>query len=312
MANKLIKTGIIVCACGLLTGCSAFPNKPSTSKVEQIAQDCINSDISYSKSPIVKNKNVAGTEYVYTMTDKRGIEFNLTAFDPYIALVEPIPVMYNGYTQYSTDYKSSIMNFYSSDIEAMLSKMNINEYKLSGNTMTININSSESLEDVANLIISIDRLLDYDYMYNGNSSVKLDGKSSWDGFCIYDLNLIIRDSGNEKGKSLVNEFFIFSDKHNNELTYDSVYRVLNIACEMKQTGTQYKLVQVNGELYYDSGVVTQDELSGSADGTTKKRINNIPKKDDQTNFGAGVDYQFGPDNELYVFLSDGRHTFLKY
>lgn len=67
------------------------------------------------------------------------------------------------------------------------------------------------------------------------------------------------------------------------------------------------MVMVNGKLYYDTGnESTIDGRCGVMDGeiTTAVDGSEIPTQDNQSNFGTGFGYQFGPDDTIEVFMNE--------
>ena len=67
------------------------------------------------------------------------------------------------------------------------------------------------------------------------------------------------------------------------------------------------MVMVNGKLYYDTGnESTIDGRCGGMDGeiTTAVDGSEIPTQDNQSNFGTGFGYQFGPDDTIEVFMNE--------
>lgn len=69
------------------------------------------------------------------------------------------------------------------------------------------------------------------------------------------------------------------------------------------------MVMVGGRLYYDTGrESTLETLCGLPDGTIDSTVegSEIPTQDNQSNFGAGFDYQYGADDDTLEIFIDGK------
>lgn len=311
MNKKIFLLGLCLCAACFLSGCSPFSRRPSTSNVESVAKTYINDNVEPAGRKYSEGVGY-GKKYYYPMVDDHGIEFNVIVVNRKVELIEGyIPFLYNKYLFYTTDYKERIMAYHKSEIEDILKEAGFVDYMLWEHMIEINISEDDSLEDLSTVIIAMDDLLDYNYRYQTITQDSLGDEQYWDIFDNYDIIIEQRGSNNEL---LLFESFLFSDNNCIVLTHDKVLKTLELAQMMRTSDTEVKIIQVNGELYWDSGEVTHDKKTGKMDGTartiTKDRV---PKQDDQANFGPGsVDYQYAPDGTLYVFLSDGRHVFVKY
>lgn len=309
MNKKIFVLGLFLCAACFLSGCSPLSRKPSTSDVESFAKTYINDNVKPA-GRTHSDRDDSGKKYYYPMVDEHGIEFDVIVKNHEVMLVEEyIPFLYSKNLSYTTDYKERIMAYHTSEIEDMLKEAGIVDYMLWEHMIEINITEDYSLENLATLMIALDDLLDYNYRYNTITQDSLGSNQYWNNYDNYDIIIEQRDSNNEL---LLFESFLFSDNNCIVLTHDKVLKTLELAQMMRTSDTNLNIIQVNGELYYDSGEVTQDKKTGEMDGTTKSSFDKVPKEDDQANFGFGIDYQFAPDGTLYVFLSDGRHVFVKY
>ena len=311
MKKRIFVLGLWLCATCALSGCSFFSRKPSTSAVAGFAKTYINDSVEPAGRKH-SERDSYGKKYYYPMVDNHGIEFNVIAENRKVSLVEAyIPFLYSTHLKYTTDYKERIMAYYTGEIEDILKEAGIVDYMLWEDNIEIRLPEAYSLEDLATLIIALDDLLDYDCRGNNIPLVSLGSDQYWDCYDDYDIFITQRGSDNQW---LLFESFLFSDNNKIVLTHDNVLKTLELNQMLMTSDTKLNIIRINGELYYDSGVVTQDEKTGEMDGTAHYMYNNpVPKKDDQTNFGSGdIDYQFAPDGKLYVFLSDGRHVFLKY
>jgi len=309
MNKKIAFLVICLCFTCLLSGCSPFPKKPKASDAISYSRMCINSGVEASGERNHSERNSYGKKYYYPMIDERGIEFNVIATNSKDMFFDAYTPFYSNFLAYTTDYKSCVINYYMDDIENILKTVSVDEFDVRANILDITLTEDNSLEEIAAMIMEIDNLLDFDYRNNAVLQDLLGAKCYWSCTDSYDLLIKMRDSENE---SIISECFLFSDNNRTNLSYDMVLKTLELGRMVKESDNTLFIVQVNGELYYDLGEITQDEMTGKADGTTTSRINHVPKVDGQTNFGAGVDYQFAPDGTLYVYLSDGRHVFVKY
>ena len=69
------------------------------------------------------------------------------------------------------------------------------------------------------------------------------------------------------------------------------------------------MVMVGGRLYYDTGREnTLETRCGLPDGTIDSTVegSEIPTQDNQSNFGAGFDYQHGADDDTLEIFIDGK------
>lgn len=68
-----------------------------------------------------------------------------------------------------------------------------------------------------------------------------------------------------------------------------------------------RMVRVDGELYKDTGKETEGGTCGVMDGTITSTVaeGKIPKKNYQSNFGKGYEYQYGAKDEISIVI-DGK------
>ncbi len=72
---------------------------------------------------------------------------------------------------------------------------------------------------------------------------------------------------------------------------------------------QFRLVMVDGILYYDTGKEsTLEGRCGMMDGeiTSSVDASEIPNEDNQSNFGSGFGYQYGFQNSIDIQMEDGK------
>ncbi|MDO4333396.1 MAG: hypothetical protein Q4C58_12040 [Eubacteriales bacterium] len=76
-------------------------------------------------------------------------------------------------------------------------------------------------------------------------------------------------------------------------------------------GDRRPMVMVNGELYLDTGEVSDiTARCGTMDGEITSEVDGseIPTKDDQSNFGTGYGYQYVDENSIDIFLPYGSDS----
>ena len=68
-----------------------------------------------------------------------------------------------------------------------------------------------------------------------------------------------------------------------------------------------RMVRVKGKLYYDSGMLSDTLRCGVMDGQIETTVEagEVPKKDNQSNFGAGYGYQYGAGGTIEINV-DGK------
>lgn len=72
--------------------------------------------------------------------------------------------------------------------------------------------------------------------------------------------------------------------------------------EQDETTKGEKMVQVNGALYYDTGMTNNDLRCGMMDGeiTSAVAAEEVPSEDDQSNFGKGYGYQYWGKKVIHI------------
>ncbi len=81
-----------------------------------------------------------------------------------------------------------------------------------------------------------------------------------------------------------------------------------------QTEPQWQytpMVMVNGELYYDTGIRSDEAKCGVMDGeiTSQVSSNQRPNKNNQSNFGTGYGYQFGQEGTINIYINGAWNVF---
>lgn len=70
------------------------------------------------------------------------------------------------------------------------------------------------------------------------------------------------------------------------------------------------MIMVGGQLYQDSGKTTSAAVADKKDGQITSTCDDVPSKDDQSNFGTGFAYQYGDGNRVYVQFEKGWFVFI--
>lgn len=72
------------------------------------------------------------------------------------------------------------------------------------------------------------------------------------------------------------------------------------------------MVMIDNCLYYDSGEISTDSGCGNADGTIADSTEVLPTENDQSNFGAGYEYQLMENNTVGICIDNEWHIFVAY
>jgi len=91
--------------------------------------------------------------------------------------------------------------------------------------------------------------------------------------------------------------------------------VLQPVDEMAESGAMIPMIMVNGELYLDTGLESSVEARcGVMDGTIDSAVSGTekPVKDNQSNFGTDLGYQYGPqEGTIEIFMNESWRIFAK-
>lgn len=225
--NIVLAISIIMLAT-ILTGCSLASYKPSVDKVEQVAQECINPNITSASKRIEKVKSNAGVYYIYPMVDDRGIAFDVKLHDDYVSIVEPIPPFFSNYRVFYNNYPHKIIEFYENDITAMLNIDSVEKYNFNSG-VEISFKPGTNYEEIAQIIMDIDSMLAIDYRCGGIAQTRpeCDTKTFWDGFSTACIRVIIKEEIEGKRKTTLFKVYDFSGQNGTKLTYDEVLEGLN-------------------------------------------------------------------------------------
>lgn len=75
----------------------------------------------------------------------------------------------------------------------------------------------------------------------------------------------------------------------------------------KKTEKAVRMARVDGKLYRDTGKETEGGTCGVMDGTITSTVTEgeVPRKNDQSNFGKGYKYQYGTEGKIDIVI-DGK------
>lgn len=227
--NKIIGIVSLLVMIMLLAGCSLSAYKPSVSKVEAVARECINENIKRSSNKITKGKDNASVYYIYHMVDDRGVEFDLKLHTDYVVFVEPIPPFLSNYRKFYTDYPAKVVEYYESDIDNILQLECVQNYKIFPGHIEVEFVSGTDYSEIASVILEIDNLLAFDYKCGGISQIKpeSDTKTYWSGVSKASISVKISGDNEEKTSYALYKVFTFSTNSGNELSYEYIMEELN-------------------------------------------------------------------------------------
>lgn len=207
-----------------LTGCSLSAYKPSVSKVEAVAQECINRNIKSNSKTIEKGKGATGVYYIYQMVDNRGIEFTVKLYTDYVSIVEPIPPFLSDYRRFYTNYDDKVIEHYEGELQSLLDKECVVKYTANGG-IDVFFEPGTAYEEIAQTVMDIDKLLAVDYACGGTAQTKpaSDPKTYWAGTS----SVYIRTKIVEESKTILFKVFLTSGNNGSKLTYEEVLNELN-------------------------------------------------------------------------------------
>jgi len=301
-----------------LSACSVRPHILKAKKVEEVAKECINSNVHVVSSGHKKENSGAGSYIWYQFEDERGIDFRVGIDNRYVAIVEPIKPFYSGHYFYLTDYKGKVIDHYKEDIIELLDNDNVKEYDIQtsyNGGIIVEFESDVELSEIAETIMKINDMLAFDYVYDGVSDgfIASDLRARWHGFCSSDILVRVYDYSSGDRKNLIYTPFIFSDNNTTTLTYDKVMLVLSadrfLNENRENNSNTVGMFMIDDVLYYDTGEATETVSEKDCTQTTKLRVTGIPHNNGESNIGAGVPYTRLNDNELVLFYFDAGHIY---
>lgn len=116
-------------------------------------------------------------------------------------------------------------------------------------------------------------------------------------------------------------------KQNNKSTQESFYEKIFTSSEIKKIKRQKlivfeqgdvknnsyeRIIKVDDKLYYDTGATSEEARCGVMDGKITSHVENnqVPTKNDQSNFDGNFSYQYGSGNTIEVLIN-GEWTIFK-
>lgn len=294
----------------MLTACSFMPRKSNAETAEKYAKKYINEQVCLADKISDSQKDSYQMRTVYHMKDVRDIKFNVRVDDKFVSFVDAsIPNLYTNRMVFTTDYKSKVMDCYIKDIDEVLSRLELGkDYIRTPNRayLRVCVSEKESIENIAEAIMKIDSLLDYNYKLSSEVVCeRVESDISWESGIDGTIN--IEMSGSD-GKRLIYLTFEFSDGNTHILTYEKVLRTLKAELMQRQSDENIMFVYLNDKLFYGTDNPYSNETNADVeeyDGKMEKYDQMIPQKNGYGNVGAGVPYKFGLNGEVYVYMPYG-------
>lgn len=247
---------------------------------------------------------------IYHLKDARNIEFNVRVDDKFVSFVDAsIPNLYTNKMIFTTDYRSKVMNCYIKDIEEIIYGLKLKKDFIRTTNkahLRVCVSDEELLENIAEAIMKVDDLLDYNYKLSSEIICeRVEKDIIWENGMDGTINV---EMSSQDGKRLIYLTFEFSDGNTHILTYEKILRTLKADMMKYQSSENILFVYLNDKLFYGIdniyGDETKDDLA-EYDGKMDKYSQMIPQKNGHGNVGAGTPYKFGVNGELYVYMSDG-------
>lgn len=106
--------------------------------------------------------------------------------------------------------------------------------------------------------------------------------------------------------------------YENETTVTSGGALMETQQSLKETAPPemkkaVRMVRIDGDLYEDIGKKTEGGTCGVMDGTITSTVaeGEVPRKNDQSNFGKGYEYQYGVENNVDIVIEGKWICFTK-
>lgn len=310
--KKIILVIALMFGTCMLTACSFIPKKSNAATAEKYAKKYINEQVGLVDTERDSQKDSYRMRSIYHLKDDRDIEFNVMADDEFVSFVDAwIPNFYTNAIKLSTDYKYKVMDHYSTEIDEILSKLKLEkDYTITkyGAHLTVYVSKEESLENIAEAIMEIDDILDYNYKLSSEIICERpERKLIWDNVTAGEINIQMY-SPDETNKRKMYQTFEFSDGNEHMLTYEGVLRTLKAGMMWCQSNEDILFAYINDTLFYGTDTLCSDEMDGDIseyDGKMEMFTSTIPQKNGYGNVGSDTPYRFGPDGVVYVYMSDG-------
>lgn len=88
--------------------------------------------------------------------------------------------------------------------------------------------------------------------------------------------------------------------------YDQVNKVIMLKSDAEEKEEAPRYVMIKSKLYKDTGEINKNMTCGTMDGKILTTVDakEMPKKDNESNFGIGYEYQIGTDGSITVDIDD--------
>ena len=88
--------------------------------------------------------------------------------------------------------------------------------------------------------------------------------------------------------------------------YDKVSKVIQLKSDAEEKEEAPRYVMIKSKLYKDTGEINKNMTCGTMDGKILTTVDakEMPKKDNESNFGIGYEYQIGTDGSITVDIDD--------
>lgn len=88
--------------------------------------------------------------------------------------------------------------------------------------------------------------------------------------------------------------------------YDKVNKVIMLKSDAEEKEEAPRYVMIKSKLYKDTGEINKNMTCGTMDGKILTTVDakEMPKKDNESNFGIGYEYQIGTDGSITVDIDD--------
>lgn len=90
------------------------------------------------------------------------------------------------------------------------------------------------------------------------------------------------------------------------VNYDAANKVIMLKSDAEEKEESPRYVMIDSKLYKDTGKINKNMTCGTMDGKILTTVDakEMPKKDNESNFGTGYEYQIGTDGSITVEIDD--------
>lgn len=200
----------------ILSGCSLRPQKMGADKVEKMVKEAINPEVYLPEKEPQIEELYDGKHYTYSFMDERGIPFTVEMTSPYFSLIDFKKGLYEDYVEFHTDYRKAIMDYYHEQVEDLLESVDGISFDEKYEDI-IRISDESAFESLENVLIEMDALYDFEYLYSGELRLELDKRAYWEDFRSFDL--LIRYNGKQ-------EEVFFTVSNDDVLSVDAIHEII--------------------------------------------------------------------------------------